>query len=71
MPKEQNEECRQNWCSAREKARHRLLAHFSEEDTEALKCQLICPSSQSRSLNTDLLTPSLVLFPLLCAWTLG
>lgn len=47
MLKEQNEECRQNWCSAREKARHRLLAHFSEEDTEALKCQLICPSSQS------------------------
>lgn len=65
--KEKKKRLRQDWCGAQEKARNRPLSHFSDRDTEALRCQVIFPGSHSRGLNADLLTLSLVLSPLLCA----
>lgn len=66
MLHEQNEEFRQDWCSMQKKARLGSLCHFSDQDTGS-QCQLICPGPQIGGLNADLLTPLLVLFPLLSA----
>lgn len=64
--KEQNDGFRHNWCSAEEKARHRL-SNFSYKDTDCLTCQVMCPDLQSWGPSAELLTPSLVFLPLLCA----
>lgn len=44
--KEQSDGFRQDWCSAQEKARHRR-SHFSDKDTESLRCQVMRPDLQS------------------------